>query len=98
MWIRLLNLVQLPVRRIPLAVKEELQRLESLQIRERVDDPTDWISALVVVRKSNGSLRICIDPKHLNQALRRQRYPMATIDDRRVLRFVTFRMVSGTFR
>lgn len=28
---------------------------------------TDWISSLVIVKKPNGKLRICIDPRPLKQ-------------------------------
>ena len=77
--------VKLPVRKIPLAVKDkvkvELDRLVSLGIIEPVDTPTDWISALVIVTKSNGDLRLCLDPKPLNKALKRNHYPLTTIDD-----------------
>ena len=34
-----------------------------------------------MTRKSNGNLRVCIDPNHLNVALERERYPMKTIED-----------------
>ena len=44
--------VQLPTRRIPLAVKDqfkaELKRLVDLNIITPVDTPTDWISGIVV--------------------------------------------------
>lgn len=77
--------VQLPVRRIPVAVRDELinefARMEDMGVIARVDEPTEWISALVAVRKPSGKLRVCIDPKPLNQALKRQHYPMTTIDD-----------------
>ena len=35
----------------------------------------------MVVKKSNKKLRICIDPKDLNKAIRRPHYNMPTIDD-----------------
>ena len=77
--------VQLPARRIPVSVKDELitelDRLERDGLIERIDKPTDWVSALVVVRKPKGGLRICIDPKLLNRVLKRCHYPIATIDD-----------------
>ena len=77
--------VRLPVRRIPLAVKaelkKELDRLEKLNVIQREDKPTDWISSLVVVRKQNGKLRICIDPKPLNNALKRSHYLLPTLED-----------------
>jgi len=50
-------------------------------IIEPVTKPSAWISALLVVRKPNGKVRICIDPKPLNKALKRSEYPMPTIDD-----------------
>ena len=44
-----------------------------------VNDPTDWLSIMVTVVKPN-KLRICIDPKDLNQAIKRSHYPMPTIE------------------
>ena len=44
-------------------------------------EPSLWISALIVVTKPNGDIRICIDQKPLNKALRRNHYPLPTIDD-----------------
>ena len=57
---------QMPVRRIPVAIKgklkAELDRLEKLGVLERIDEPTEWVSTLVIVKKRNGSLRLCLDP------------------------------------
>ena len=36
---------------------------------------------MVVVRKSNNDLRICIDPTNLNKEIRRLHYTLPTIDD-----------------
>ena len=36
---------------------------------------------MVVVPKSNGKVRICIDPRDLNKAVLREHYPMKTIED-----------------
>ena len=48
--------VQSPIRKIPLAtrqlLREELNRLEQLDIIAKVDKPTDWVSSLVLVKKS----------------------------------------------
>lgn len=77
--------VQLPTRRVPLAVKEklktELSRLEKLGVIKAVDVPTDWISAMVVTMKKDGRIRVCVDPKPLNRALKRNHYPLPTIED-----------------
>ena len=47
----------------------------------KVTAPTDWISSMVVVRKPSGKMRVCIDPKDLNQELKRPHYPIPTIDE-----------------
>ena len=62
-------------------LKEELARLRKIGVIKPVDTPTDWVSSLVVVKKPNGKLRVCIDPKPLNKALKRSHYPLPVIDD-----------------
>lgn len=77
----------MPPRRLPIAVKgkvkEELARLENAGVLKKVEEPTDWVSSMVVTAKSNGRVRICIDPtcKQLNQAPRRSHYPLPVIED-----------------
>jgi hypothetical protein len=36
---------------------------------------------MAVVRKSNGKLRVCIDPQPLNTALMREHYRLTTLED-----------------
>ncbi|KAK7090822.1 hypothetical protein V1264_010573 [Littorina saxatilis] len=77
--------VKLPCRKWPAPVKqqvkEELDRLLELGVIAPVNTPTDWISSLVVTMKPNGKARLCIDPRPLNKAIKRNHYPMRTIDD-----------------
>ena len=72
-------------RRIPTALKEkfkeELQRLEDLKVIAPVDKPTPWVSSVVVATKKSGALRVCIDPRPLNIALKRERYQLPVLDD-----------------
>ena len=73
-------------RKIPVAMKEEIMKksdeLIEQKIVEKVNEPTDWISSMVVVKKpQSNKLRICIDPRDLNQAFQRPRYPQPTIED-----------------
>ena len=42
---------------------------------------TQWVSSMVVVPKKDGKLCICLDPKDLNRAIRREHYPLPTIED-----------------
>ncbi len=75
----------LPARRVPVAMqqalKDELDRLQDLKIISPVTTPTNWVSQMVSVRKRDTSLRICIDPTPLNNALKRERYQMKTFED-----------------
>ena len=77
--------VIMPLQREPFALKEklkdELNRLEDLNMIRKVEEPTQWVSSLVVVQEPNGKLRVCIDPAHLNKALKRSHYPLPVIDD-----------------
>ncbi|XP_060083295.1 uncharacterized protein LOC132562561 [Ylistrum balloti] len=43
--------------------------------------PTDWVNSMVTVTKPNGKIRICLDPRDLNTAIKRQHYPMLTIEE-----------------
>ena len=72
-------------RRIPLSmvdkVKAELQVMEELGIIAKVDEPTEWVSSMVVAEKKDGSVRICLDPKELNKAILREHHHIPTLDD-----------------
>uniref|UniRef100_A0A8C5QD11 Gypsy retrotransposon integrase-like protein 1 n=1 Tax=Leptobrachium leishanense TaxID=445787 RepID=A0A8C5QD11_9ANUR len=77
--------VRLPKRKVPVSLlkplQEELASLEKQGIITPVERSTDWISSMVIVKKPSGKLRICIDPKPLNKALKRSHYPLPTLDD-----------------
>lgn len=77
-----------PPRRIPLTIKERvkeaLDKLSFSKIIEPVNDPSEWVSNLVVIEKPNGSLRICLDPKPLNLAIIQNHYKIPTLDEMRV--------------
>ena len=61
-----------PARKIPIALmgklKDELNRMETLNIIEKVSYHTDWVNNIVIAEKSNGSIGVCLDPKQLNKA------------------------------
>ena len=77
--------VQMPLRRLPIPIKEkvqrELQQMYQDGIIEPVTEPSAWISALLVVAKKDRRVRLCIDPRLLNKALQRCHYYIPTIDD-----------------
>ena len=74
-----------PPRRVPIAMQTklryELDGLVDLKVITPVTEPTEWCSQISVQTKKNGRLRICIDPRPLNEVLQRETYPLPTIDD-----------------
>ena len=46
-----------------------------------VEEPTDWVSSLAYSWKANGKLRVCLDPKDLNTAIRCDHYKMPTVEE-----------------
>lgn len=59
-------------------LRETLEKLESQGVIASVDSPTDWVNNLVVTKKTNGGIRICLDPKSLNQAIKTERFSLPT--------------------
>ncbi|RXN18805.1 Retrovirus-related Pol poly from transposon opus [Labeo rohita] len=62
-------------------VEEELKRMESMGIIEKVVDPTEWCAPMVPVIKKNGNIRICVDLKRLNENVKREKFILPTLDD-----------------
>ena len=62
-----------PPRRIPFLLKEkvknDLDRMLRLGIISKVEEPTESLNSIVIVEK-NGFIRICLDPKDFNQAIK----------------------------
>ena len=77
--------VQHRPRRTPIMMKDDvikkLRDLEKAGVVSKVDEPTEWISSQVALRKPNGTIRLCIDPKDLNRAIIRNHYPIPTLED-----------------
>lgn len=76
--------VCMPPRPIPLAkqepVKKELDRMVAEGIIVPETEPSEWCSPILIRTKPNGAIRVCLDPKYLNQYLRRPLYPLPNID------------------
>ena len=69
-------------RKIPIALigklKDELNHMEKLNIIAKGSHPTDWVNNIVIVEKSNGSIRVCLDSKQWNKAIKRHYYQLPT--------------------
>ena len=46
-----------------------------------MDGSTPWVSPIVVVPKDSGEVRICVDMREANQAVKREKHLMPTVDD-----------------
>ena len=62
-------------------VKPELDQMEELEFITKVSAPTDWVSSIVYNHKSNNKVRIYLDPKDLNRAIKRPHYKTPTLDE-----------------
>ena len=74
-----------PPRKVPVPLREthktELDNLVKNDILVKVTEPTSWVSSLVIVKKPNGKIRVCLDPRDLNRGIRRSHYPLPTIEE-----------------
>ncbi|KAL7873908.1 hypothetical protein SRHO_G00048780 [Serrasalmus rhombeus] len=74
-----------PPRKIPVTLREklktELKRMEKIKIIAKIDEPTQWVNPFVIVEKTNGNLRICLDPRDLNTAVMREHYQLPTVEE-----------------
>ena len=70
--------VPLPLRT---KVQQELGRMENMGVISKVDEPTTWCAGMVVVPKKNGTIRICVDLKPLNEGVMHEVHPLPRIDE-----------------
>lgn len=74
-----------PPRRVPIALRESLQKeLDNMVqqgIIEKIEEPAEWVNSMVITKKKNNKLRICIDPRYLNRFIMKQHKQLPTIDD-----------------
>ncbi|KAA3670036.1 uncharacterized protein DEA37_0010048, partial [Paragonimus westermani] len=62
-------------------LKDELDRLQHLELVTKVSHPTQWINQLAIVVKKNGSLRLCLDPRELNKVIIPERYSLPSPEE-----------------
>ena len=78
------NHVVHPPRRILYMLRDKVKaELDRMGIVTKVEQPTKWISPIVVVKKPkfNGDIHICLDPVDLNKAVKREHYPLRTVEE-----------------
>ena len=69
-------------RKCPIHMRDEVKaELDEMVIIKKVDEPTDWVSCIVYVCKSNGKLCLCLDPKDLDKAIMHCHYKTPTMKE-----------------
>lgn len=77
--------VQQTYRRAPIALEDKiydkLKVLLQLDIIEKVNGPSPWVSPVVPILKRSGELRLCVDMRRANQAVLRETHPLPVIEE-----------------
>ncbi|XP_064481290.1 uncharacterized protein LOC135394473 [Ornithodoros turicata] len=72
-------------RHVPLLllprVQDELGRMEGLGVTVKVDSATEWCALMVVVKKSDSQLRICVDYGELDKQILSERLIISTVEE-----------------
>ena len=73
------------LRKCPIAmrqlVREKLDEFLEQGIITSVEEPMDWVSSLTYSWKANGKLRVCLDPRDVNKAIKRDYYKTPTVEE-----------------
>ena len=65
-----------------MCIRDRLDELLAKDIIEEVSyNPIEWVSPLVVVPKTDGDVRICLDMRRANSAIEWERHPIPTIEE-----------------
>ena len=72
-----------PVRRVPFAVRQEVAKQLAKMQEEGIiqTSSSPWASAIMLVGKKDGTLRICVDYLQLNSVTKLGTFPLPRIDD-----------------
>ncbi len=70
--------------KLPLLLRRkptESQRDGISRHHPEITKATDWVSSAVYPQKCDGDVRVCIDPRHLNTALKHPHHKTPTLDE-----------------
>ena len=61
-------------------ITAKLKEMEKEGHLAKVSQPTDWVNSMVVSSRGE-KIRICLDPGDLNKAVKREHYPIPTVEE-----------------
>lgn len=70
--------VQGPIKE---GLKDELKTMEDKDIIAKADEPTEWISNIIIVGKSCGTLKGSLDPCYLKKYFCTEQYPIHSLEN-----------------
>ncbi|CAH8866152.1 unnamed protein product [Trichobilharzia szidati] len=74
--------IRVPPRCVPVHYQQQLDSMITDMLRKKVIKPSTspWASPIVLVKKKDGSLRLCVDYRRLNAITQRDSFPLPRID------------------
>ncbi|BHF73008.1 hypothetical protein SprV_0401608100 [Sparganum proliferum] len=74
--------IRVPPRRLPIFYQKELDALINDMLSRKIIRPSQspWSSPIVLVKKKDGSMRLCIDYRKLNAVTKKDSFPLPRID------------------
>lgn len=74
-----------PCRKVPFKLQEayrsELLSMERDGIITKVEEPPEFVNPVVILRKPDKTLLVCLDPQYLNTCLLREHFKMPTFEE-----------------